>query len=472
MSARHIAFLSSSFEYTSGIVPFVRRLEARGFVVNWISFRRYERQWLRDQGVPDAQVLDTLAGLDAPMPDWEIDERLARLENGRPPFARHIISMDRLVKRKSPAFGRRYLAHLERVVTEFLRARGVQLVSGGRDTALQISTSRICDRLGITYVVPTAVRLPDDRYGFCRGYTEARLITLAEPDASHREQGRQFLARFRDERPIPTAVLFEARHNRFLRRLPLDARLVATMAYRGIQDRGNDFTRYTVGQLFDMYWRRRVNALTVRLAPPFMPPGRKPFVLYAYQMQPESGIDVLAAPYSDQIALIRQIARAVPSSHDFYVKPHPDHVGGLSRARMVAIAAIPGVTLIDPFASGRALMHKASVIVTPAGTMAYEGALFGIPSVVFADEFFGCLPSIHRCRSIDTLPELVAELLASPPPQDDEAVLSYCAQLFANTFVGRVTSYLGPLTNEELSVMERAYDRLIDIATPQPAAHV
>jgi hypothetical protein len=66
-------------------------------------------------------------------------------------------------------------------------------------------------------------------------------------------------------------------------------------------------------------------------------------------MQPESSIDVLAAHYSDQITLIRQIARSIPFGYDFYVKPHPDHVGGLSLAKLKEIAAIPGVTLIDPF---------------------------------------------------------------------------------------------------------------------------
>jgi hypothetical protein len=459
-----IALLSSSFEYTTGILPLARRLERRGHVVNWISFRRHEYEWLRKQGVPASQILDTIGALDAPMDESEIDGRLARLENGQPPFVTQIAAMDRLVRRKPFGFTRRYLAHIEKHVSEFLIARGVRLVSAGRDTALQISTSKICERLGIRFVVPTAVRLPDDRYGFCPGYTEAQFVRFRTARPADRQAAIAFLREFRDRRPVPSAVLFEARHNRFLRRLPLDAKLMATFAYRGVQDRGNDFTRYSLSQLTAMYLRRRWNALTVRMAPPFSVPGSRPFALYAYQMQPESGIDVLAAPYTDQIALVRQLARAVPASHDFYVKPHPDHVGGLSRRAMQEIADIPGVTLIDPFASGRALMHKAALIVTPSGTMAYEGALFGIPSIVLADEFFARLPLVHRCRSTEAFPELIPRLLASPPPADEEAVIAFLADIFANSFVGRVTSYLGPLTDEELEVMESAYQQMIDAA--------
>ena len=467
-----LAYISSSVEYTQGILPFVRRLEAHGDIVHWISFRNYERKWLLEQGVPADRVLDTLQGLDDPMPEAEVDERLVRLEGGRSPTVNHIVSMDRLIKLKSGAFARRYLAHVEKTVTAFLMDRGVRLVSGGRDTALQVATSKICARLGIAFVVPTAVRLPDDRYGFCRGYTEARLVEFRRPEAADRERAAEYLAGFRRDKPVPSAVLFERRNNQFLRRVPTDIRLWWSMVRRGAHDPGNDFTRYSLRQLLGMYWRRRWNAMSVRLAPPFQSQGGRPFVLYAYQMQPESGIDTLAAHYSDQVTLVRQIARAVPASHDFYVKPHPDHVGGLPRARMVEIARIPGVTLIDPDASGRQLMHRASLIVTPAGSMAYEAALHGIPSVIFADEFFRHLPAVHYCQSIEGLPDLVRRLVTSPPPPDDRAVLDYLAHTFANTFEGRVTSYLGAFSEQELAIMEQAYGRLADVLRPAEAAQV
>ena len=430
MTIKHIVFVSSSFEYTQGILPFTRRLETHGYIVNWISFRGYERRWLLEQGVSNERILDTLAGLEDTMTIEEIGSHLARLEDGKVPYINHIVSMDRLLRLKSDTFSRSYLAHIEKIVTQFLLERGVMLVLGGRDTALQISTSKICGRLGISYIAPTMTRIPDDRYGFCQGYTEASFVVFREPSSDDRVKAVEFLQHFRENKPVPTTVDFERRNNQFFRRLPSDIRQIITMTYRGLFDRGNDFTRYSVRQLFGMYWRRRWNSLCVRLAPPFQRQGSKPFVLYAYQMQPESSIDVLAAHYSDQITLIRQIARSVPSSHDFYVKPHPDHVGGLSRAKLDEIARIPGVTLVDPFASGRDLMHRAALIVTPTGTMAYEAALHGSPSIIFAKEFYGCLPTVHHCQSIDVLPELVGDLLSKPPNLNDQAILESKYKLF------------------------------------------
>ncbi|MEI6871828.1 MAG: hypothetical protein WCL08_06045 [Verrucomicrobiota bacterium] len=467
MLSKHIAFLSSSFDYTTGILPFARQLEARGYIVDWISFRNCERQWLLKEGVAPEKILDTLNGLADHMDEHEIDERLRRLENGREPFVNHIVSMDRLVKLKGNPFARRYLAHVEKLVTAFLVNRGITIVSGGRDTALQVSTSKICERIGVSFVVPTYVRLPDDRYGLFEGYTEASLVTIHEPGAAANAAAIQFLKQFRKERPTPSMVLFERRNNQFLTRLPSDLKLLLTMARRGLHDRGNDFTRYTLRRLFGMYLRRRWNAFHTRIAPPFQSLGTRPFVLYAYQMQPESSIDTSVAHYSDQIALIRQIARAVPSAYDFYVKPHPDHIGGLARSRLIEISRIPGVTLINPLASGRALIHQASLIITPAGTMAYEAALYGIPSIIFADQFFGALSSVHRCNSIDALPLLVANLLESPTRASDKEIVDYLSHIFANTVVGRQTSYMGPLTDAELSTMARLYDDLIEVLSHQ-----
>ena len=336
------------------------------------------------------------------------------------------------------------------------------LVSGGRDTALQISTSKICKRLGISYIAPTMTRVPDYSFGFCNGYLEESFIYFRAPSLDDHAKAVDFLKNFRLNKPVPATVDYERRNNQFLKRIPRDIKLISFMAYRGIFDRSNDFTRYSMKKLFEMYWRRRWNSLCVRLAPPFKQQGIKPFVLYAYQMQPESSVDVLAAQYSDQITLIRQIARSVPSTHDFYVKPHPDHVGGLSRAKLKEISHIPGVTLVDPFVSGRELMHRASLIVTPAGTMSYEAALHGIPSIIFAKEFYSCLPSVHHCHSIDSLPTLVCKLLSEPPRSDDQAIIDYFAHLFANTFDGRYTKYFGPLTESELKILLSAYDQLYE----------
>lgn len=474
-----LAFVSSSIEYSQGILPVARALERAGYAVHWISFRGYERDWLIRHGVPRRQILDTLAGFDAcrfAENEFVLSRRLARLENGAPPYVNDIILMDRMLKRKKAAFAYAYIAHLDEVLTGYLQEHGIQFVSAGKDTALQIVCAKVCARLGIASVVPTVIRLPDDRYGFCLGYTESEFVKFREAGDAERLQARAFLRLFRETKPIPSVVFFEKKNNAFVRRLPRDIGLCAAFFWRGLHDLNNDFTRHSLRRLFRMYVRRRVNALHVALAPVFAPVGARPFAVYAYQMQPESSVDVLASYVSDQPALIRQIARALPASHELYVKPHPDHIGGLSRRELLALKNIPGVRLVSPFLPSHELMMRAAVILTLTGTMAFEAALHGVPAIIFAPQFFRALPGVHYCRSPLDLPALFTRLLSSsttghPRTDHDAEIVEFLALHFANSFVGRVSPYASAFSDAEVAELVNAYDMAYRaLAAPVPSS--
>lgn len=452
------AFVSSSFEYTCGVLPVARMLEQRGYEVHWISFRGYERHWLMRNGVAPARILDTLATFDPKgSAAAEVIQSLTRLENGSPPHANDIILMDRLLKRKPDEFGYAYLAHLERSLSEYFLRHDIRFVSAGRDTALQLVCAKVCERLGIASVVPTAVRLPDDRYGFCLGHTENEFVRFRTADEADRANARDFLRLFRETKPVPHNVLVERRNNSFLLRVPRDVGLYGSFFVRGLHDLGNDYTRYSLRQLFGMYLRRRLNALHVSLAPPFEPLGDRPFVIYAYHMQPESSVDVLASYVSDQPALIRQIARSLPATHELYVKPHQDHVGGLSRAELLELKRIPGVRLISPFVPSHALMLRSQAILTLTGTMAFQGALHGVPSIIFAQQFFRTLPGVHYCASPLDLPALFSRVLSQPKVNHDAEIVEFLAQQIANSFVGRVSPYVTEFTETEITGLVNAY---------------
>lgn len=471
---RRFAFVSSSIEYTQGVLPVADALERAGYAVYWVSFRGYERHWLIRNGVQPPRILDTLATFDASRfahKELVLTRKLVRLENGAPPYVNDIILMDRMLKRKSAAFAYAYIAHLDTILTAYLQEHGIQFVSAGRDTALQIVCAKVCARLGIVSVVPTVIRLPDDRYGFCLGYTESEFVKFREAGDAERQQARTFLRLFRETKPIPSSVFFEKKNNAFVQRIPRDVRLCAAFVWRGLHDLNNDFTRYSLRRLFGMYVRRRLNALHVRLAPVFAPVGERPFAIYAYQMQPESSVDVLAPYVSDQPALIRQIVRALPASHELYVKPHPDHIGGLARRELLALKNIPGVRLVSPFLPSHDLMMRASVIFTLTGTMSFEAALHGVPSIIFAPEFFRAVPGVYYCRSALDLPALFARLLSRPNTDQEEEIVAFLASRFANSFVGRVSPYGGPFSDVEVTELVRAYETAYRaLVTPAPSS--
>jgi len=456
--SKGFAFVSSSFEYTRGVLPLAQRLEAHGYRVHWISFRGYERNWLRQNGVPQARILDTLGTFDRLMRAEEVQHWLGRLESSGTPYVNDIILMDRLLRLKPDGFAYAYLAHVYRAISSFLQECDIRFVSAGRDTALQIVCAKVCAQLGVVSVVPTAIRLPDDRFGFCIGHTESAFVRFHHAGEAERAQARAFLRLFRETRPVPHNVFVERRHNSFLRRLPEDIELYTSFFSRGLHDLGNDFTRYSLRQLFGMYLRRRFNASHLAIAPPFEPLGSKPFVIYAYHMQPESTVDVLAPYFSDQPAVIEQIARSLPSDHELYVKPHQDHVGGLGRRQLLALKRIPGVRLIAPFVSSHELMLQSKAIVTLTGTMSLQGALHGVPSIIFAPQFFAGLPGVHRCTSPLELPAILAEVLAGERCDHDAEIVEFLALQIANSFVGRVSPYVDSFSEEEIRTLIRAYD--------------
>jgi capsule polysaccharide export protein KpsC/LpsZ len=165
---------------------------------------------------------------------------------------------------------------------------------------------------------------------------------------------------------------------------------------------------------------------------------------------------------SDQGYLISAIAKSTPCTHDLYVKPHPDHIGGRSRAELLELAKIPGVRLISPHLNSHDLIQGASIVLTPTGTMAMESAFFRVPSIVFADEFFKAMPFVHHCRSLGELPELIPRLLSSPRPDRSSEMISFLAYQFANSFAGRYNTYIGPYSEEELTTLVHAYSVVYD----------
>ncbi len=169
-------------------------------------------------------------------------------------------------------------------------------------------------------------------------------------------------------------------------------------------DVGNDYTRYTIPRLVQMYLQRRWNLLQIVLKPPYDRMGDRPLVLYALHMQPESSIDVFGSYFADQVVLIEQIARSLPATHDLYVKAHPDDVDGRPLSFYRRLKTIPGVKIIDPRMDSRPLMRTCDLVFTVSGTIAYEAGLLQIPAITFARNFFQRPPDGPLLR----LPQAVA----------------------------------------------------------------
>jgi hypothetical protein len=455
--------------YSSDVfIPFARALERDGFAVFWITGLKSHAHRLRATGVPAERILEVVEG-DGAMTDEEATRILAALErdDDDAPMVNDIIAMDRILRRRPHSEARRYLATAAREMSRFLAEHEIRLVSSGRDTAFQMVSMLVSRKSGRLWVVPTRTRLPRERYGFQSTHHLERYVKLRDVTAADRSAAESYLSHFRERQLVAAAKASAGSFLDVAARLPVHVRLFGQALKEAFHDRGNRRSRYTLGDLGRMYTRRRANLVDFKLHGSFEETAVAPYVLYALHTQPESSIDVSGSFYSDQIALVGQIARSVPATHRLYVKIHPSDMDGKPWSFYKRLLAIPGVSLIGPRTPSRPLLLGCSLVFSITGTIAYEAGLLGIPAITFTRLYFNRLPSVHYCPGVTDLPALVARLLEHPPkesPAERAAIVDFLAELHANSVPGDVNRIHVPLTDADLESLTAVYNRLLEIA--------
>ena len=146
------------------------------------------------------------------------------------------------------------------------------------------------------------------------------------------------------------------------------------------------------------------------------------FVFFPLQYEPEISMMLYAPLYTDQIHLIKQIARSIPVDHKLYVKEHPAMVGYRRRKYYKEILKIPNIRLLDPIHNSCDIVRLAKLIITITGTVGWEAILFKKPVITFGDIFYNELSMVKRCRSYEDLAYLVKDQLTSFTCNEEELI--------------------------------------------------
>jgi hypothetical protein len=423
-------------------LPLAQGLEAAGFTVFWVLKWHSEAVWLREQGVPGDRILDASRMETRDEDPERLAAELAELEAvPGAPRARDLYLMDRHLWRADWTFALRYLGHLNRAITAFLRDRRVEIVSTLPDTALQILSLWIARRLGIPGVVPTPLRFPALRFGFCPSHEAAEFLPMREVQPADVAAAQAVVDEFRRGRVSAVDPKAVRTITSITRMLPQQVRYFRQVARWARHDAGERHHRWTLGDLVRMYVSKRASLTRTRLRPDVQGRiGARPFVLFAVHVQPESSIDVYGAFFSNQEELVRHIARSTPATHDVYVKIHLANTGEQGMAFYDRLRRIPGVVLIGPNVPVRALLERCSIVFTVSGTMAYEAALLGRHAVTFGRMYFNRLPTVHYCPTPPELPALVSRILAEPERDHVPEIVDAVAELHAASFPGEFTT--------------------------------
>lgn len=144
------------------------------------------------------------------------------------------------------------------------------------------------------------------------------------------------------------------------------------------------------------------------------------FAFFPLHYEPEVAL-LLQAPFqSDQIVLIKQIARSLPFHYKLYVKEHPAMVEYRPRSFYKEIKKIPNVKLINPTMSSLDIIQKTKLVTTVTGTAGWEAVVLQKPVISFGHQYYNVLPAVTRCSEMEKLPFIIKELLENYRADDDD----------------------------------------------------
>jgi hypothetical protein len=138
------------------------------------------------------------------------------------------------------------------------------------------------------------------------------------------------------------------------------------------------------------------------------------FVYFPLHADPERALLQSAPYYTDQIEVVKNVAKSLPINYELLVKDHPlmKLSGWRSLSNYKRILELPNVKLVNPSLSRDELMKNCSLVITIGGTSAVEAAFYGKPSLIFADVWgYTVLSSIQKVRTIEELPHLIRKML-------------------------------------------------------------
>lgn len=135
------------------------------------------------------------------------------------------------------------------------------------------------------------------------------------------------------------------------------------------------------------------------------------FAFFPLHFEPEAALLLTAPFWTDQINLIKQIARSLPIHFKLYVKEHPSMVNYRPFSYYKELKKIPNVKLIHPAQSSFELIKNSKLITIINGTAGWESIVLKKPVIAFGDAFYNKLSTVKRSWDIEQLPYLVKQQL-------------------------------------------------------------
>lgn len=158
--------------------------------------------------------------------------------------------------------------------------------------------------------------------------------------------------------------------------------------------------------------------------------GSAPFVYFPLHVQPEFTTDVRTPLLTNQIALIENISKSLPTGYELIVKEHPGMKGERALADYRALEKIFNVRLLSPSVDSHELIRQSVAVLTITGSSAWEAILYEKPVVAFGPLYYGFSGLTYSCEAVTDLAVTLSRALHCFKPEH-ERLLKFISAFLA-----------------------------------------
>ncbi|MDB2469172.1 capsular biosynthesis protein [Alphaproteobacteria bacterium] len=137
------------------------------------------------------------------------------------------------------------------------------------------------------------------------------------------------------------------------------------------------------------------------------------FIYYALSFEPERTTNPDGGDFHDQAIALAKLRELAPSNVSIVVKEHPTQfyrIGRGTKGRSPIfynfLNNIEGVTLVGDEVDSLELIRKSIFVASISGTVAFESAIMGTPTLIFGDAWYRGCPNIFTWNSKTTYDEI------------------------------------------------------------------
>lgn len=143
----------------------------------------------------------------------------------------------------------------------------------------------------------------------------------------------------------------------------------------------------------------------------FSAPEKVKYVYMPLPLIPESTTFSVSPMYVNELTIIEAVSKSLPAGWWLYVKEHQAMVGERGVEFYEKANRLPNVKMVqlNYYEDPKPWISNSQGVVTISGTTAYEAALMGKHSILFADTPFSLIKGIQRLKSFEDLPAAFRE---------------------------------------------------------------